>query len=61
MVQCSVPLQLASLCFRYSVTIESAKKEIESLQRNLTDDKYVFEFIKELLDGGDKAMRAITH
>ena len=56
-----ISAKITSLCFRYSVAVRDAKKDIERLQRKVTDIKGVLEKIKQLLDGRDKAQLSTTH
>jgi hypothetical protein len=56
-----ISAKITSLCFQYSVAVKDAKKDIERLQRKVTDIKGVLEKIKHLLDGRDKARLSTAH
>ncbi|KAI9784843.1 MAG: hypothetical protein M1839_001573, partial [Geoglossum umbratile] len=56
-----ISAKILSLCFQYSVAVKDAKKDIERVQRKVTDIKAVLEKIKELLDGRDRARLSTTH
>ncbi|KAF2814948.1 vegetative incompatibility protein HET-E-1 [Mytilinidion resinicola] len=56
-----ISAKITSLCFQYSVAVKDAKKDIECLQRKVTDVKGVLEKIKQLLDGRDKARLSTTY
>ncbi|KAF2810840.1 uncharacterized protein BDZ99DRAFT_441438 [Mytilinidion resinicola] len=56
-----ISAKVASLCFQYSVAVKDAKKDIECLQRKVTDITGLVEKIKQLSDGRDKARLSNTH
>ncbi|KAH0533919.1 hypothetical protein FGG08_007466, partial [Glutinoglossum americanum] len=56
-----ISAKILSLCFQYSVAVKDAKKDIERIQRKVTDIKAVLEKIKQLLDGRDRARLSTTH
>ncbi|KAH0565090.1 hypothetical protein GP486_001508, partial [Trichoglossum hirsutum] len=55
-----ISARILSLCFRYSVAVKDAKKDIDRVQRKVTDIKAVLEKIKQLLDERDRARLSIT-
>jgi Fungal N-terminal domain of STAND proteins len=56
-----ISAKILSLCFQYSVAVKDAKKDIERVQRKVTDIKTVLEKIKQLLDGRDRARLSTTY
>lgn len=46
--------KITSLCFQYSASVKDAKKDIERLQRKVSDISNVFEQVQQLLDGRHK-------
>ena len=56
-----ISAKIASLCFQYSVAVRDAKKDIDRLQRTVTDIKNVLEEVRQLLDGQDKTRLSTTH
>ena len=56
-----ISAKIASLCFQYSVAVKDAKKDIDRLQRTVTDIKNVLEEVKLLLDKQDKTRLSTTH
>lgn len=56
-----VSAKVTSLCFQYSVAVKDAKKDIDRLQRTVTDVKNVLEEVKHLLDGQDKPRLSTLH
>ncbi|KAI9775305.1 MAG: hypothetical protein M1839_001289 [Geoglossum umbratile] len=56
-----ISAKIASLCFQYSVAVKDAKKDIDRLQRTVTDVRNVLEEVKHLLDGQDKRWLSATH
>jgi hypothetical protein len=56
-----ISAKIASLCFQYSVAVKDAKKDIDRLQRTVTDIKNVLEEVKQLLDKQDKTRLLTTH
>ena len=53
--------KIASLCFQYSVAVKNAKRDIERLQRKVSDIKDVLGEVKQLLDGRDKTLLSATY
>lgn len=53
--------KIASLCFHYSVAVKNAKKDIERLQKKVSDLKDVLKGVKQLLDGRDNTRLSVTH
>lgn len=49
------------LCLQYSAAVKNAKKDIERLQRTVSDIKDVFGQVNQLLDGRDKSLLSATH
>jgi hypothetical protein len=56
-----ISAKILSLCFQYSVAVKDAKKDIERVQRKVTDIKAILKKIKQLLDGRDRAQLSTTH
>ena len=56
-----ISAKIASICFQYSVAVKDAKKDIDRLQRTVTDVMNVFEEVKYLLDRQDKPWLSTTH
>jgi hypothetical protein len=56
-----ISAKIASLCFQYSVAVKDAKKDIDRLQRTVTDIKNVLEEVQQLLDRQDKTRLSTTH
>ena len=56
-----ISAKIASLCFQYSVAVRDAKKDIDRLQRTVTDIKNVLEEVKQLLDRQDKTQLSTTY
>jgi hypothetical protein len=58
-----ISVKVISLCFQYSVAVKDAKKDIDRLQRTVTDIKNVLEEVKRLLllDGQNKPRLSTTH
>ena len=50
-----ISTRITLLCFQYSATVKNAKKDIERIQRKVTEIKDVLEEVKQLLDGRDKS------
>lgn len=48
-----ISAKITSLCFQYSASVKNAKKDIERLQRKVSDISNVFEQVQQLLDGPD--------
>ncbi|KAF2175951.1 hypothetical protein K469DRAFT_679307 [Zopfia rhizophila CBS 207.26] len=56
-----ISAKITSLCFQYSVAVKDVKKDIERLQRKVTDIKDVLGEIEQLLDGPDKTRLSTAH
>ena len=56
-----ISAKIASLCFQYSVAVKDAKKDIDCLQRTVTDIKNILEEVEQLLDRQDKTRLSTTH
>ena len=56
-----ISAKIASLCFVYSVAVTHAKKDIDRLQRSVTDNLGVMEEVKQLFDRHDKTRLPTTH
>ena len=56
-----ISVKIISLCFQYSAAVKDAKKDIERLQKKVSDIKDVLEDVKKLLDGRDKTRLSTTH
>ncbi|KAF2188504.1 hypothetical protein K469DRAFT_767383 [Zopfia rhizophila CBS 207.26] len=56
-----ISAKIASLCFQYSVAVNNSKKDIDRLQRTVTNIKNVLEEVRQLLDGQDKTRLLTTH
>ena len=46
--------KITALCFQYSASVINARKDIERLQRKVSDIENVFRQVRQLLDGQDK-------
>ena len=57
----NISANIASLCFQYSVAVKDTRKDIDRLQRTVTDIKNVLEEVKQLLDRQDKTRLSTTH
>jgi Fungal N-terminal domain of STAND proteins len=57
----NISAKIASLCFQYAVAIKDAKRDIDRLQRTVTDIKNILEEVKQLLDRQDKTRLSTTH
>jgi DNA repair exonuclease SbcCD ATPase subunit len=55
-----ISAKVASLCFQYAVAVKDAKRDIERLQRTITDVKNILEKVKQLLDEQDKTRLSAT-
>lgn len=55
-----ISAKITSLCFQYSVAVKNAKKDIERLQRKVSDIENILGEIKQLLDGRDKTLLSAT-
>ncbi|MCJ1348728.1 hypothetical protein MMC31_006961 [Peltigera leucophlebia] len=53
--------KIISLCFQYSTAVENSRKDIERLQRKVSNIKDVFGQVEPLLDGRDKTLLSATH
>lgn len=56
-----ISAKITSLCIQYSVAVKNAKKDIQHLQRKVSDIKDVLEEVKRLLNGRDKSLLSATH
>ncbi|KAH0562822.1 hypothetical protein GP486_002547 [Trichoglossum hirsutum] len=56
-----ISAKIISLCSQYSAAVKDAKKDIDRLQRTVTDVKDVLEEVKRLLDRQDKTRLSTTH
>jgi hypothetical protein len=56
-----ISAKIASLCFEYSIAVKHAKKDIDRLQRSVTDNFGVMEEVKHLFDKHDKTRLPTTH
>jgi septal ring factor EnvC (AmiA/AmiB activator) len=50
-----ISAKVVSLCVQYSVAVKDARRDIERLQRKVTDIKNVLEKVRNLLDKQDKS------
>lgn len=50
-----ISAKIASLCFQYSIAVKDAKRDIEHLQKKVTNVKNVLEELQQLLDKQDKS------
>ena len=55
-----VSVKVASLCYRYSIAVKDAEKDIQSLQKKVEDIKDVLQELKRLLLGPDKTRLSAT-
>jgi predicted nuclease with TOPRIM domain len=55
-----VSARIAKLCFKYSVAVKDAKKDIDRLGKAVTDIKNVLGEVKRLLDEQDKTQLSTT-
>lgn len=53
--------KITALCFQYSAAVKNAGKDIERLQRKVSDIKDVFGQVKQRLDVRDKTLPSATH
>ena len=56
-----VSAKIISLCFQYSTAVKNSRKDIERLQKKVSNIKDLFGQVEQLLDGRDKTMRSATH
>lgn len=56
-----ISAKIALLCFQYSAKVKNAKKDIERIQRKITDIKDVLERVKQLVDGPNRTRLPATH
>ena len=49
-----ISAKITVLCFQYSSSVKNAKKDIERLQKKVSDIRNVFGQVKQLLDERDK-------
>lgn len=57
----NISVQVASLCFQYSVAVKDARKDIDRLNKKVTDIKSVLEEVRQLLDRHDKTRLSTTY
>ena len=50
-----ISAKVSSLCFQYSVTVKSAKEDIERLQQKVKDIEGVLDHLRRLLERSDNA------
>lgn len=53
--------KITSLCFQYSIEVKNAKKDIERLQKKVSNIKDIFGQVEQLLDGQNKMQLSATH
>lgn len=53
--------KIISLCFQYSTAVKDSKKDIERLQKKISNIKDVFGQVEQLLDGRNKTLLLATH
>lgn len=53
--------KITSHCFQYSAALKNAKKDIERLQKKVSDIKNVRGEVKQLLDRRDKTLLPATY
>lgn len=51
-----VSAKIISLCFQYSTAVRNSRKDIERLQKKVSNIKDVFEQVEQLLDGRNKTL-----
>lgn len=51
-----VSAKIISLCFQYSTAVRNSRKDIERLQKKVSNIKDVFEQAEQLLDGRNKTL-----
>ena len=56
-----VSAKIISLCFQYSTAVRNSRKDIECLQKKVSNIKDVFGQVKQLLDGQNKMQLLATH
>ena len=56
-----ISAKIISLCFQYSVAVKNAKKDIERLQKKVSDIKDILGEVRRLLEGRDKTLLSTTH
>jgi hypothetical protein len=56
-----VSAKVIALCSQYIAAVKNAKKEIECIQKKVSDIKHIAEGIKKLLNGPHKAQLSTTH
>ena len=53
--------KITLLCFQYSDAVKDAKKDIEGLQRKVSDIQNILREVRQLLDGPDKPLLSATN
>ena len=57
----SVSAKITSLCSQYSIAVKNSRKDIERLQRKVSNINDVFGQVEQLLNGRDKTLLSATH
>ncbi len=55
-----VSAKIISLCFQYSTAVRNSRKDIERLQKKVSNIKDVFERVEQLLDGQNTTLLSAT-
>ncbi len=53
--------KIISLCFQYSTAVRNSRKDIERLQKKVSNIKDVFGQVEQLLDGQNKPLLLATY
>lgn len=56
-----ISAKIAKLCFEYSVAVKDAKKDIERLQKKVSDLENILGDVNQLLDGRDTRRLLTAH
>lgn len=56
-----ISAKIISLCLQYSTTVKESRKDIECLQRKMSNIKNVFGQVEQLLDRWGKMLLPATH
>ena len=56
-----VSAKIISLCSQYSIAVRNSRKDIDRLQKKVTNIKDVFGQVEQLLNGQNKMMLSTTH
>ena len=56
-----VSAKIISLCFQYSAAVRNSRKDIERLQKKVSNINDVFRQVEKLLDGQNKTLLSATH